>query len=316
MKILFIDKPHEILKTFLENAGHEVVEGYNLDRRQILERIKDYQGLVIRSRIALDKEFIDAGSSLKFIARSGAGMESIDTDYAQSKNIACINSPEGNMDAVAEHALGCLLSLLNNLSKADREVRAGKWIREENRGTELGSLSVGIIGYGNMGSAFAGKLSGIGCRILVYDKYKSGFGSTNVIETDLQTIQNECEVLSLHTPLTAETEFMINASFLEKFKKKLWFINTARGRCVRTNDLVRALKTGRVAGAALDVFEYEDSSFEKFSLDNESLQKNPDWQYLVSAPNVILTPHIAGWSHQSSRKNAQILADKILRFFQ
>jgi D-3-phosphoglycerate dehydrogenase len=308
MKILFIDSNHPVLHETLEAHGHQCDLHYHLSKEEIMECLADYDGVVIRSRIPLTSEVIDLGNKLRFIARAGAGMENIDVAYARSKGIECIHAPEGNMDAVAEHALGMLLALFNNICRADREVRSGKWIREGNRGIELMGRTVGIIGYGNMGSSFARRLAGFGVKVLIYDKYKSGFGTTELIECDEERIFNEADVLSIHVPLTAETKMMVDSSYLSKFRKDIFIINTARGKVLNTADLVEGLKSGKVRGACLDVLEYEMSSFEK--LETNSLPA--PFQYLRESDRVILTPHIAGWTHESNEKIAKVLAAKIL----
>ena len=246
--------------------------------------------------------------NLKFIARSGAGMENIDLNYCNQKNIVCFNSPEGNRDAVAEHALGMLLSLFNKIHIADNEIRNGKWNREKNRGIELSGKTIGIIGYGNTGSAFAERLKGFNVNILVFDKYKKKYGNSFVKERSMKKIFAEADVLSLHIPLTEETKYLVNDAFIKKFKKKLFLINTSRGPIVKTDDLVKNLKRGKILGACLDVIEYEEGSFEK-------MEDGSAFEFLKKSENVILTPHIAGWTVESYRKLSQILADKIKRHF-
>lgn len=312
MKILFIDTAHPILQLLLEAAGHECVRGDKLSREEILNLIPDYQGVIIRSRIQLDKEFIDKAAQLKFIGRVGAGMESIDVKYAESKNIVCLNSPEGNRDAVGEHAIGMLLSLFNNLNRADREVKSGKWSREANRGVELQGKTVGIIGYGKMGSAFAKKLSGFDCTVIAHDKYLEGFSDPYVKEVSMQEIFDDTDVLSLHIPLNAETRFLVNDVFINSFRKNIYVINTSRGKCLNTDDLVKNLKTGKVLGACLDTLEYEETSFEKFSISSTEPGSQATWKYLSESDNVILSPHIGGWTKESNEKLAKILAEKIL----
>lgn len=308
MKILFIDSNHPILHQTLEKSGHTCDLNYKWSLEEIITNIYEYDGIVIRSRIKITKEIIDKATKLKFIARAGAGMENIDTTYAESKGIQCLHAPEGNRDAVAEHALGMLLSLFNNLCRANKEVREGKWIREGNRGVELMGKTVGIIGYGNMGSAFAERLKGFGVTVLVYDKYKKEFGNNAIKEVTLDEIFEKTDVLSLHTPLTDETHYIINDAFIKKFKKNIYIINTARGKSLNTADLVANLKSGKVAGACLDVLEYEMTSFE--NLDAANL---PDaFQYLIQSDKVMLSSHIAGWTHESNEKIARILAEKIL----
>jgi len=310
MKILFIDTAHKILFSILEKAGHDCTPGYDLSRKEILEIIPQYQGAIIRSRIQADKEFFDNATQLKFIGRVGAGMESIDVKYAESKGIACINSPEGNADAVGEHAIAMLLSLFNNISRADREVKSGKWIREANRGIELAGKTVALIGYGNMGKAFAKKLSGFDCKVIAYDKYLSNFSDQYAKEVSLEEVYLSADILSLQVPLTHETESFVNDGFINRFKKNFYLINTARGKCVNTNDLVKNLKSGKVPGACLDTLEYEDPSFEAAA----DLASNLAGLNEVG-DKVILSPHIAGWTHESKEKLARILGEKIIAKF-
>ncbi len=308
MKILFIDSNHSLLHETLEKAGHTCDLNYDWTKDEIINNIHLYDGIVIRSKIKITKEIIDKAERLKFIARAGAGMENIDVAYAESKNIKCLHAPEGNRDAVAEHALAMLISLFNNLCRTNKEVREGKWIREENRGIELMGKTIGIIGYGNMGSAFTQRLKGFGVKVLAYDKYKNNFGNDFIIETSLQQIFDEADVVSLHTPLTDETHYLINDTFINQFKKNIYIINTARGKCLNTADLAKNLKSGKVLGACLDVLEYEMTSFE-----NIDIAMLPEaFQYLVKSDNVILSPHIAGWTHESNEKIARVLANKIL----
>jgi D-3-phosphoglycerate dehydrogenase len=308
MNILFIDSNHPALHETLQKAGHNCDFQYTWTKDEIIRHIGEYDGIVIRSRIKLTKEIIEKAVKLKFIARAGAGMENIDVEFAESKGIKCLHAPEGNRDAVAEHAIGMLLSLFNNLCRANKEVREGKWIREANRGIELKGRTVGIIGFGNMGSAFAERLKGFGVKVLVYDKYKKGFGSSDVTETSMEEIYREADVVSLHTPFTNETANMINDQFIQNFHKPVYIINTARGKCLNTADLVANLKTGKVAGACLDVLEYEMTSFE--NLDIASLPEA--FQYLIQSDKVQLSSHIGGWTHESNEKIARILAEKII----
>ncbi len=307
MKILFIDSNHSLLHEMLEKAGHTCDLNYQWTKEEIINNIHLYDGIVIRSKIKITKEIIDKAVKLKFIARAGAGMENIDVEYAESKGIKCLHAPEGNKDAVGEHALGMLFSLFNNLCRADKEVREGKWIREGNRGVELSGKTVGIIGYGNMGSAFAERLKGFGVKVLVYDKYKKDFGNDFIIECALQQLVDEADVISLHTPLTDETHYMINDVFINKFKKNIYIINTARGKCLNTADLVKNIRSGKVLGACLDVLEYEAISFE--NLDASNLPE--PFQYLIKSDKVILSPHIAGWTNESLEKIARVLVEKI-----
>jgi D-3-phosphoglycerate dehydrogenase / 2-oxoglutarate reductase len=312
MKILFIDTVHPLLATLLQKEGHECIDGSKLSLDEIKKTLSQYEGAVIRSRFIFNTELLDCGTNLKFIARAGAGMENIDVDYARQKGIECINSPEGNRDAVGEQAIAMLLALFNNLLRADKEVREGKWIREGNRGVELQGKTIGIIGYGNTGSVFAKKLSGFECNALAYDKYKKGFGNSFVKEAKMQDIFNEADILSLHIPLTNETEYLVNDSFIQSFKKNFYLINTSRGRCMNTDDIVANLKSGKILGACLDVNEYEDISFESSKTGG---MKSESWDYLISSDKVVLTPHIAGWTHESNEKMARVLFEKIKKQF-
>ena len=309
MKILFIDSNQPSLHQTLEKAGHVCHLHYDWTKEEIIQNIHLYDGIIIRSKIKITKDILDKATNLKFIARAGAGMENIDVAYAESKGIKCIHAPEGNRDAVGEHALAMLLALFNNVLRADKEVREGKWLREENRGVELMGKTVGIIGYGNMGSAFAERLKGFGVKLLVYDKYKTNFGNECIQESSLERIFDEADIVSLHVPLTAETERMVNDTFINNFKKNIYIINTARGKCLNTDDLVMNLKSGKVLGACLDVLEYEMTSFE--TLDVTLLPEA--FQYLTKSNKVILSPHIAGWTIESHRKIAMVLVEKILQ---
>ena len=310
MKILFIDSAHPVLKSLLEEAGHECIIGTMFSREDILNVIDQYGGVILRSRIQIDKAFLDKASHLKFIGRVGAGMESIDVKYAESLGIACINSPEGNKDSVGEQAIGMLLSLFNNLNRADREVKEGKWIREANRGVELSGKTVGLIGYGMMGSALAKKLSGFDCNVIAYDKYLKNFSNQFVKEVSPEIIFSETDILSLHVPLTKETAFFVNDEYISRFKKNIYIINTARGKCLKTDDLVQNLRTGKVMGACLDTLEYEDTSFEAVSGFKEHLSG-----LLEFSDKIILSPHIAGWTMESNVKLAKVLAEKIIMKF-
>ena len=282
-------------------------EDYTSPKADIQQKINQYDGFIIRSRFSIDKTFLDAATNLKFIGRVGAGLENIDCDYAQSKGIALIAAPEGNRNAVGEHSLAMLLSLFNKLNKGDKEVRQGQWLREDNRGLELDGKTVGLIGYGNMGKAFAKKLRGFDVKVLCYD-LKPNVADANATQVSLSKIQDQSDVLSLHTPETPSTINMIDAKFINGFKKPFWLINTARGKSVVTSDLVSALKTGKILGAGLDVLEYEKSSFENLFTDN----KMPEaFKYLIKADNVILSPHVAGWTIESKEKLAQTIVDKI-----
>jgi D-3-phosphoglycerate dehydrogenase len=307
-KIAFLDTVHPILWQRLENAGYTCIDLTDKDRATCIQKLHDCTGIVIRSRFTMNEEFLQFAPDLKFIARSGAGMENIDTSYCESRGIQLYNAPEGNRNAVGEHALGMLLSLLNKLHAADREVRSGKWDREGNRGWELDGKTVGIIGYGNNGSAFAKKLRGFDVKLMAYDKYKEGFGDHFVMESTLDAILNHADVISFHIPQNEETLWMVNDEFVQRIKKPIWLLNLSRGKIVQTSSLVKGLKIGKILGAGLDVLEYEKSSFESFF----EQELPADFKYLLEAENVILTPHVGGWTHESYFKLSDVLADKIL----
>lgn len=307
MKILHLDQNHPLLINQLNDLGYTNHEDYKSTKSEIEAKIANYDGFIIRSRFTIDKQFLDAAKNLKFIGRVGAGLENIDCNYAEEKGIYLISAPEGNRNAVGEHALGMLLSLFNKLNKADKEVRQGKWLREENRGLELDGKTVGLIGYGNMGKAFAKKLRGFDVEVLCYD-IKPNVSDKNAKQVSLGELQTKADVLSLHTPQTALTLNMVNSEFINGFKKSFWLINTARGKSVVTQDLVLALQSGKILGAGLDVLEYEKASFENlFSSDNM-----PEaFQYLINSENVLLSPHVAGWTIESNIKLAQTIVDKV-----
>ena len=320
MKILHLDTNHPLLIEQLSKLGCTNHEDYTSSKKEIEQKIHDYDGIVIRSRFDIDKQFLDKATNLKFIGRVGAGLESIDIDYAEKKGVFLISAPEGNRNAVAEHALGMLLSLMNNLNHADKEVKGGEWNRESNRGEELDGKTIGLIGYGNMGKAFAKKLRGFDVEVLCHD-IKDGLADENANQVSLKELQKKADVLSLHTPLTDLTKDMVDAEFINDFEKSFYFINTARGKSVVTEDLVKALDTGKVKGAGLDVLEYEKSSFEKlFKVETSKYKwmrkgnkvKLPEaFEYLIQSDNVIMTPHIAGWTKESKEKLAQTIVDKI-----
>ena len=312
MRILFIDSNHPLLHTSLQKKGFVCDLNYDWSPEEILKNLNLYDGVVIRSKIKFTKEVIDKGINLKFIARVGAGMENIDVAYAESKGIKCLSAPEGNRDAVAEQALGMLLSLFNNLCRSNKEVREGKWIREGNRGVELNGKTVGIIGYGNMGSAFAQRLKGFGVKLLVYDKFKKGFADEFVKESSMQNLFDNCDVVSLHTPLSDETHYLINDAFINNFKKNIYILNTARGKSLDTEALIKNIASGKVLGACLDVLEYEAVSFEQ--LDIAKLPKA--FHDLIASDKVMLSPHIAGWTQESNEKLASVLVGKITALFQ
>jgi len=307
IKILHIDSNHPLLWDQLEQAGFINHADFTSSKQEIEAKIQDYQGIVIRSRFKIDKQFLDKATNLQFIARVGAGLESIDCDYAISKNIALIAAPEGNCNAVAEHTLGMILSLFNKLNIADSEIRSGEWNREKNRGYELDGKTVGIIGYGNMGKAFAKKLRGFDVEVLCYD-IKENVGDANAKQVSLQELQQKTDVLSLHIPWTPLTDKMVNSNFINAFSKNIWIINTSRGKNIVTADLVAAMQSGKVIGAGLDVLEYEKLSFETLFHDKNTPEA---FQYLLDGRKVILTPHIAGWTYESHERLAQVIVDKI-----
>lgn len=310
MKILHLDTNHELLLNQLNALGFENHEDYTSSKAEVESKISAYDGLIIRSRFTIDKQFLDAATNLKFIGRVGAGLENIDGDYAQERGVHLISAPEGNRNAVGEHTLGMLLSLFNKLNTADREVRQGKWLREANRGIELDGLTVGLIGYGNMGKAFAKKLRGFDVTVLCYD-IKANVGDENATQVSLQEFQDKVDVVSLHTPQTPLTLHMIDTEFIYQFKKPFWLLNTARGKSVVTANLVSALKTGKILGAGLDVLEYEKKSFESLF----ATEMPEAFQYLINADNVLLSPHVAGWTVESKAKLAQTIVDKIKAAF-
>ena len=310
MKILHLDKNHPLLIKKLTEAGFKNDEDYTSSKETIEKKIVSYEGIVIRSRFKCDQKFIDAAANLKFIARVGAGLESIDIPYAKSKNIVLISAPEGNRNAVGEHALGMVLSLFNQLNKVNREVKNGLWLREENRGIELEGKIVGIIGYGNMGKAFAKKLRGFDCEVLCFD-IKKEVGDENAKQVGLDEFQKLVDVVSLHTPWTKLTHQLINADFIKQFSKPFWLINTARGKSVVTRDLVTAIKQGAILGAGLDVLEFEKSSFESLFEHDLPLELSE----LLMMDQVVLSPHIAGWTVESKKKLAQVIVNKIIDNF-
>lgn len=307
MKILHLDTNHPILLDEFAALGFENHEDYSSSKAEIEAKIMQYEGLVIRSRFTIDKTFLDKATNLKFIGRVGAGLENIDTAYAKYKGIFLASAPEGNRNAVGEHCLGMLLSLMNNMCKAHKEVRKGKWDREGNRGVELDGKTVGIVGYGNMGKAFAKKLKGFDVEVLGYDII-GGVGDANARQVGILELQQKSDVISLHVPQTESTIGMVNIDFINAFQKPFWFLNTARGTCVVTKDLVQGLKSGKILGAGLDVLEYEKKSFD-FS--DFFMNKPKPFKYLRKAPNVLLTPHVAGWTKESHEKLAQTIVDKV-----
>lgn len=309
MKVLHLDTNHPLLLDQFKELGFENHEDYDSSKEEVEKKIHQYDGIVIRSRFTIDQQFLEKATNLKFIGRVGAGLENIDTVFAKQKDIFLASAPEGNRNAVGEHTLGMLLAVMNKMTKANREVKKGKWDREGNRGEELDGKTVGIIGYGNMGKAFAKKLQGFEVEIICYDII-GGVGDENARQVGIMEFQQKSDVVSLHVPQTESTIGMVNSEFIDGFHKPFWLLNTARGRCIVTKDLVQALKSGKILGAGLDVLEYEKKSFE-----NMFIQKPKALKYLRKAKNVLLTPHVAGWTKQSKEKLAQTIVDKVKERF-
>ena len=306
-KILHVDQNHPCLIEGLEALGFSNEIAYETPVSEILKKIHDYSGLIIRSRFTIDQQFIDTAEKLQFIGRVGAGLENIDVNYAASKNIQLIAAPEGNRNAVGEHTLGMLLGLTNKLHPGHQAIQKGQWLREEHRGWELEGKTIGIMGYGNMGNSFAKKLSGFDVEVLCYD-IKDNVGNKNAKQVSLKTLQEQAQVISLHTPQTPLTQKMIDADFIAQMHHPFWLLNTARGSAVVTADLVSGLKSGKVLGAGLDVMEYESKSFTSI-FSSETLPS--PLQYLLQAENVLLSPHVGGWTLESHRKLADTIVKKI-----
>jgi len=299
-KILITDEVHSLLIEGLREMGFDVHYLPQITPAEILNTIHEYEGLIINSKVYVGKEMLDRAEKLKFVCRAGSGLEVIDLEYAKAKKVAAFNSPEGNRNAVAEFALGALLNMMRNVSKANTEVKNHQWKREINRGHELSGKTVGMIAFGNTGQAFAKLLSGFDVSVLAYDKYFHGFTAGHVKEASLSQIFEDADVLSLHLPLTTETTYMVNYDFLSNFKKPYWFINTSRGKVLRTADLIRCTSEGKIQSAALDVLENE-----KIETLNSGEQET--FRQLVSDNRIFLSPHIAGWTHESKRKIAGVL---------
>ncbi len=305
MKILHIDSNHPTLISTLKNNGYINDLDISSSKEEIIKIIKDYDGLILRSRFKIDKDFIDNASNLKFIARVGSGLENIDYNYAKSKNIEVISSPEGNSNAVGEHAMGLLLSLLNNINTSSNQVKEGLWFREKNRGFEIEGKTVAILGMGNTGKSFAKKISSFNCKVFFYDideKIKSKYAK----KSSLDFLYKNADIVSLHLPHTINNIDLFNKEFIQKFDKPFWLINTSRGKIVNTPDLVDALNEKKILGAGLDVIDIESSSF-----NNIEKELNPYFNELINLKNVIITPHIAGWTFESNVKLSQIIIDKI-----
>ena len=304
-KVYFLDSVHSILEERLINAGYLCVDCTNSPLNELSKMIVDASGIVLRSRITLNEAVLRNVRNLQFIARSGSGLENIDLDYCKKKNVKVYSSPEGNRNAVAEHCLGFLLSLLNNFKQAQCDIHNGEWLREKNRGIEIINLCVGIIGYGNNGRAFAEKLASIGVKVLVYDKYLKGFSGKGIYESNMEEIFKESNVISFHVPLTSETTYIADYQFFKRFSRPVWVLNISRGKVLKTKDLVRGLNEGIVRGAALDVLDEESKSFDMSSSNRIVMDLN-------NRSNVIITPHVAGWTQESYFKLSNVLADKIL----
>ncbi len=312
MRVLHLDSNHPLLIKQFAAQGFQNDTDYTSSKAQVEQEIHKYDGVIIRSRFRIDAHFLDKAKNLKFIGRVGAGLENIDIKHAKSRGVFLASAPEGNRNAVGEHTLGMLLSLFNKLNRADKEVRNGKWDREGNRGVELEGKTVGIIGYGNMGKAFAKKLRGFDIdEVICYD-IVGGVGDENARQVGIMEFQQKTDVVSLHVPQTELTMGMVNTEFVNAFHNPFWLLNTARGKCVITEDLVAALKSGKILGAGLDVLEYEKTSFEDMFTDNQLPEA---FQYLIKSENVILSPHVAGWTVESKEKLAQTIVDKIKERF-
>lgn len=305
MQILHLDTNHPLLADELEKIGFNNRFDFESSKSEVEKKISNYFGIIIRSRISIDKVFLDNCEKLRFIARIGSGTENIDVEYAKSKNIHVISTPEGNSNAVGEHALGMLLNLTNNITSANNEIKNRIWERELNRGFELKGKTIGLIGYGHTGKSFARKLIGLGVKIIYHD-LKNIEKDDDTVQVTLGEIKEHSDVISLHVSMTEESKGLINTDFINSCKKPFWLINTSRGNCIITKDLVEGLKSGKILGAGLDVLEYEKKSFEKLSISN-----NENLDYLVSSKNVIITPHIAGWTKESKIKLAEVAVKKI-----
>ncbi|MDO5509914.1 MAG: NAD(P)-dependent oxidoreductase [Weeksellaceae bacterium] len=305
-KVLLLDTNHDLLETQLTQMGYQCIPAWDWDEHKIMQHIGQAAGLVVRSRIPINAQLLQHAAQLKFIARVGAGMEGIDAEAAQRHHIQLINAPEGNRDALAEYCIGGLLSVMRHFQRTANQIEDGIWLREQNRGDEIMGKTIGLIGYGNMGKAFAQRLRGFDCEV-IFHEIKPGLQDANAQQVSLEQLQHTADVLSLHIPLNADTHYLIDEAFIARMQKPFYLINTARGKNLRTSAAVQALQSGKIKGAVLDVLEYEKSSFESL----QSQQLPADFNYLVQAENVILTPHIAGWTHESKVKLAQTIVSKI-----
>ena len=304
MNFLIIDEMHESLIPLLKGIGINGDYQPNIKKEEVAKKLAGYEGVVVRSKVFVDEHLLGHAHQLKYICRAGAGIDNLDVDYIASRGIKIINAPEGNRNALAEHTVGFLFSLLNNIVKSDKEVRTMRWDREGNRGHEIADKTIGLIGYGIMGAAFASKIVHFGCKVLVYDKYKKDIVAEGIEQVTLNEIFEEADILSIHVPLTEETRFMVDDAFLTKFKKPIWFINTSRGEVASLDGIIHHLSTNRLLGAAFDVIENE-----KMNTFTENQKKTFD--KLSSFDNVILTPHVAGWSYESYERINEVLVDKL-----
>ena len=307
MRVLIVDEMHESIVQMPQELGLEVDYFPNIKPEEVLEKVANYEGLIIRSKFVINEDFLKHASKLKFIGRAGAGLDLIDINACQKRGVEIFAANEGNRIAVAEHLIGMLLCLFNNIEKAHQEIKAGKWIREGNRGEELFGKTVGIIGFGNNGEAFATRMVAFGCKVLAFDKFRYGFGNQFVEEATMDQIYREADIVSLHIPLSDETNKLVDFEFFSRFTKPIYFCNIARGELVILSDLVKALKDGIVKGACLDVLENE-------KIASLSSSQQLDFDYLVNQKNVLLTPHIAGWTYESYNRINKVLKDKIKRY--